>query len=68
MPNVPRKRDKSRATLHTSNDVAGNIQRIAEQNEQTSRLVAESAEIAGSLSQTASQLEALVGRFRISRG
>ena len=53
---------------HTSNDVAGNIQRIAEQNEQTSRLVAESAEIAGSLSQTASQLEALVGRFRISRG
>ena len=53
---------------HTSNDVAGNIQRIAEQNEQTSRLVAESAEIAGSLSQTASQLEALVGRFRITRG
>ena len=46
----------------------GNIQRIAEQNEQTSRLVAESAEIAGSLSQTASQLEALVGRFRITRG
>ena len=34
----------------------------------TSRLVAESAEIAGSLSQTASQLEALVGRFRITRG
>ncbi len=51
-----------------STDVARNIALIAEQTEQSSELVGESARIAHSLNGTVNKLNDLVGRFRLGNG